>query len=150
MRSDLGHDLQGDKLPPLLFVHGSYHAAWCWQVRHDRVTDAASLQDQGHSPSHHLFLRVSQRTSWCWQTESNQPCQPIFLPCVECHAVHCALQYASQQKDERRCMHVLTGQIHAILSRCRVRCHRRQLEGPGAIRRRCRAEGWRYHQIPCR
>ncbi len=33
--------------PPLLFVHGSYHGAWCWQVRgyqsSSRVADAAAL-----------------------------------------------------------------------------------------------------------
>ena len=24
---------QDTEHPPLLFVHGSFHAAWCWQVR---------------------------------------------------------------------------------------------------------------------
>ncbi len=29
--------LQGSSpRPPLLFIHGSYHSAWCWQVRVER------------------------------------------------------------------------------------------------------------------
>lgn len=27
----------GSGRPPLLFVHGSYHAAWCWQVTRGRA-----------------------------------------------------------------------------------------------------------------
>ena len=30
--SDKSCASQKNSLPPLLFLHGSYHAAWCWQV----------------------------------------------------------------------------------------------------------------------
>jgi pimeloyl-ACP methyl ester carboxylesterase len=56
---------QETKRPPLLFVHGAWHGAWCWRrflpffARHGYAAHALSLRGHGGSPSSRPLRMVS-------------------------------------------------------------------------------------------
>jgi len=73
---------------PLLFVHGAWHAAWCWEeyflpyfAAHDYVVHALSLRGHGASEGRERlrWLRVADYVADVAQVASSLPATPVVI-----------------------------------------------------------------------
>jgi pimeloyl-ACP methyl ester carboxylesterase len=79
----LPQHMQDARRPPLLFVHGSFHAAWCWQV------SPSSILTDSLPPSQFIMLAVC-----CMQEHF----MPFFAAAgYDCYAVSLRGQGRSQR-----------------------------------------------------
>ena len=58
----------GSSQPPLVFIHGSYHSAWCWEVKHTQLLDHARPGAQT------LVSHLSKTMSLSFPAHCNDAC----------------------------------------------------------------------------
>jgi pimeloyl-ACP methyl ester carboxylesterase len=73
---------------PLLFVHGAWHGAWCWEknflpyfAANGYASYAVSLRGHGNSdvPAHFRLMRIADYVSDVVQTVDRLPAKPVMI-----------------------------------------------------------------------